>query len=389
MKTYLAKQLFDGEHMHEHMHMRLDKGQIVAIQPANNSPWQTDVELNAMVCPGFIDIQVNGGGGVLFNSEQTPNALSKIMQGHAQYGTTAMLPTLITDNTQKMQLAADAIATAIAKKMPGIVGVHFEGPHLSLAKKGIHSAQQVRPITDHDLAIVTRKDIGKVLVTLAPENVPPDVITDLVRHGVIVSLGHSGASIDTVLRAIDAGARCFTHLFNAMSGVSAREPGMIAAALSDKRVNAGIIADLHHVHGYNCKLAFACIGVERLMLVTDAMAHVGSTMQTLPWLDSTITKVGTKLTLDDGSLAGSCLDMNSAVKNMLALLSDGLSDNEQALMLNNVLNMASKSPATAMGFGHIGQLKAGFQADFIVLDPQLNVQATWINGKQVAGSAIN
>lgn len=385
MTIYLAKQLFDGQHIYKDMHMKVEHGQIVGILPALQSSWQADQILNGMVSAGFIDIQVNGGGGALFNDEQTPAALGQIMQGHAKYGTTAMLPTLISDSNEKMRRAADAVREALEASMPGIVGIHFEGPHLSLAKKGIHSAKQVRPISDDDLAIITRKDLGKVLVTIAPENVSPDIIKELVDRGVVVSLGHSGADIDTVLNAINAGAHCFTHLFNAMSGLSAREPGMISAALSDKRVSAGIIPDLHHVHPYNCKLAYQCLGPERLMLVTDAMAHVGSNMQTLPWLDSTITKADNKLTLDDGSLAGSCLDMASAVENMYMLLSKGVLPSEQNTLLKDVLNMASMTPAKLMGLAHLGKLIPRMQADFVLLNQDLKVEASWISGKQITG----
>lgn len=388
MKTYLAKQLFDGHQMQSNMHIRVNNGEITAIESATQSGWQTDIELNGTVSAGFIDTQVNGGGGVLFNYEQTPSALNQMMQGHAKYGTTAMLPTLITDSNSKMQNAANAICESIQMSMPGILGIHFEGPHLSLAKKGIHSEQQVRPISDSDLAIVTRQDIGKVLITIAPENMPADVIADLVSQNVIVSLGHSNATIETVLSAIDAGAHCFTHLFNAMSGLTARTPGMISAALTDKRVSAGIIADLEHVHPYNCKLAYQCLGAERLMLVTDAMAHVGSDIQTLPWLDSTITKVGDKLTLDDGGLAGSCLDMAGAVKNMYGLLSQGVAADEMPSLLNAALNMASKTPAKIIGLERRGQLKVGHHADFIVLNEHLQTQACWINGEQIAGTSI-
>lgn len=385
MTIYLATQLFDGQRMHKNMHMKVEQGQIIGVEPALQSHWQADTTLNGMVSAGFIDIQVNGGGGVLFNDEQTPAALSRIMQGHAKYGTTAMLPTLITGSNKKMQRAADAVSEAVETSMPGIAGIHFEGPHLSLAKKGIHSAKQVRPMSDADLAIITRKDLGKVLVTIAPENVSPRAIKELVNEGVIVSLGHSGADIDTVLSAINAGAHCFTHLFNAMSGLTAREPGMISAALSDKRVSAGLIPDLQHVHPYNCKLAYQCLGPERLMLVTDAMAHVGSKMQTLPWLDSTITKADNKLTLDDGSLAGSCLDMASAVDNMYTLLSEGVVASEQNTLLKDVLNMASKTPAKLMGLTHLGKLMPGYQADFVLLNQDFKVQASWINGEQFTG----
>ncbi|MFT7505750.1 MAG: N-acetylglucosamine-6-phosphate deacetylase [Gammaproteobacteria bacterium] len=387
MTTYLAKQLFDGYALHNNMQMSVENGHISSIIPAANSSIKPNVHLNGLVCAGFIDTQVNGGGGVLFNYEQTIESLYKILQGHVQFGTTAMLPTLITDSSEKMQKAAHVISNAIVESMPGIVGIHYEGPHLSIAKKGIHSGKQVRPVSDTDLATFTRKDIGKVMVTVAPENVPPDVIRDLVAQGVVVSLGHSGADIDITIAAIDAGARGFTHLFNAMSGLSARDPGLIAAALSDPRVSCGIIADLHHVHPQNCALAYQCIGPERLMLVTDAMAHVGSQMQTLPWLNSTITKVGNKLTLDDGSLAGSCLDMTSALRNMFTLLTrrghKDLPANVRADVFGDVLNMASRAPANLLNLDGHGQLQVGNRADFVLLDEGIYTKACWIGGKQV------
>lgn len=379
MTTYFAKHLFDGVKIHDSMLMTVTEGRIVSINGSLGDGSEVDVKLDGLVAAGFIDTQVNGGGGVLFNYQQSPAALQQMMQGHARFGTTSMLPTLITDSNAIMHNAAEAISQAIVQQTLGIVGVHFEGPHLSLPKKGIHSATHVRSMCDSSLATFTRKDLGKVLVTLAPENVPSDIIKDLVDHGVIVALGHSAADIDTVLAAIDAGASGFTHLFNAMSGLTAREPGLIAAALGDKRVTSGLIADLHHVHAYNCKLAYQCIGAKRLMLVTDAMAHVGSDMQSLPWLDSKITLGGDKLTLEDGSLAGSYLNMASAVRNMHSLLnesSDGTS-------LVNVLNMASQVPANFLGLDDIGQLQAGKKANFVLLDEQLQPQACWINGNKI------
>lgn len=391
--TYFAKHLFDGKHIHDNMLMRVNDGNISAIEKAENKRNSADIKLQGLVTAGFIDTQVNGGGGVLFNHDPSTQTLQQMMQGHRQYGTTAMLPTLITDSSEKMHKAANAVAQAISESIPGIIGIHYEGPNLSQAKKGIHPSLHVRAINDADLATFIRKDIGSVLVTLAPETVSTDVIAELVAQGVIVSLGHSAANIEQVLAAIDAGASCSTHLFNAMSGLSAREPGLIAAALSDVRVTSGLIADLHHVHPQNCKLAFQCIGPERLMLVTDAMAHVGSDLQTLPWLNSSISKVGSKLTLEDGSLAGSCLDMASAVRNMFHTLCERRNwvENEikKQQVLADVLNMASRVPASLLGLSGYGQLKVGNRADFVLLDDKLYQQASWIEGKQVSGEILN
>jgi N-acetylglucosamine-6-phosphate deacetylase len=388
MTTYFAKRLFDGLRMHDNMHLVVNAGIISSIKKAHLSPLTSDAVLDCLVCAGFIDTQVNGGGGVLFNYEPSISTLVTMMQAHSKYGTTAMMPTLITDSSEVMKAAADAVADAITEGVQGILGIHYEGPNLSKEKRGIHPSDYVRAVSDTDLATFTRSDIGKVLVTIAPENLAPDVITDLVTQGVVVSLGHSGATVEQALGAIQAGATCTTHLFNAMSGLTAREPGLINIALSDVRVTSGLIADLHHVHPQNCALAYQCIGADRLMLVTDAMAHVGSDLQTLPWLDSTITRMEGKLTLEDGSLAGSCLDMNSAVKNMYDLLKQQPRWNNADDLLANVLNMASQVPARLLGIEDIGKLKSGNRADFLLLDDNMRLKGCWINGKQVSGNSL-
>jgi N-acetylglucosamine-6-phosphate deacetylase len=389
MTTYFARRLFDGLLVHDNMHMEVNAGIINSIKKAHLSPLTADVELNGLVCAGFIDTQVNGGGGVLFNYEPSITTLVTMMQAHSKYGTTAMLPTLITDSSEVMKDAANAVADAITEAVPGIIGIHYEGPNLSKEKRGIHPSGYVRAISDTDLATFTRSDIGKVLVTIAPENLAPDVITDLVTQGVVVSLGHSGATVEQALGAIQAGATCTTHLFNAMSGLTAREPGLINIALSDVRVTSGLIVDLHHVHPQNCALAYQCIGADRLMLVTDAMAHVGSDLQTLEWLDSTITRMDGKLTLKDGSLAGSCLDMNSAVKNMVDLLKQQPRWSNADDLLANVLNMASQVPAGLLGIEDIGKLKRGNRADFVLLDDNLRLKGCWISGEQVSGNSVH
>jgi N-acetylglucosamine-6-phosphate deacetylase len=388
MTTYCAKRLFDGLQVHDNMHLEVSAGIIISIKPAHLSSLAADAELDGLVCAGFIDTQVNGGGGVLFNYAPSMATLVTMMQAHSKYGTTAMLPTLITDSSEVMKAAANAVAEAITEAVPGILGIHYEGPNLSKEKRGIHPSNYVRAISDTDLATFTRNDIGKVLVTIAPESLAPDIITDLVNQGVVVSLGHSGATVEQALAAIQAGASSTTHLFNAMSGLTAREPGLINIALSDVRVTSGLIVDLHHVHPQNCALAYQCIGAERLMLVTDAMAHVGSDIQTLAWLDSTITRIDGKLTLEDGSLAGSCLDMNSAVKNMYDLLKQQPRWNNADDLLANVLNMASEVPARLLGIQDIGALKLGNKADFVLLDDNMRIKGCWINGKQVSGNSL-
>jgi N-acetylglucosamine-6-phosphate deacetylase len=381
VKTFFATQLFDGHALSDNMHIQVLDGYITAIKPASESDAPADVELNGLVSAGFVDVQVNGGGGALFNDHPDHNTLKTMVKGHTRYGTTAMLPTLITDSHAKMEQAANAVAQAISQDTPGIAGIHFEGPYLSHGKKGIHPAQHVRPIKDSELSIITRKDTGSVLLTLAPENVSPDVIADLVKQGIVVSLGHSNADIDTVLAAIEAGAHCFTHLFNAMSGLSARSPGMISAALSENSVSAGLIVDFHHVHKQNCKLAYQCLGPDRLMLVTDSMAHTGSDLQILKWQKSLITRQGDKLTLEDGSIAGSCIDMATSVRNMHQVISSSHESSTQAIC--DALKMASATPARVAKLADRGTLSVGARADFVVLTDTFEVQTCWIGGAQV------
>lgn len=392
MQTYYSDHLFDGNSIKRNVLMSIENGLIVDIQTGKAK--DADIELDGLVTSGFIDIQVNGGGGIMFNDIQTPDALSTIMAAHAQFGTTAMLPTLITDNHVKMHAAAEAVSEAVSGvasgadseekhgNVQGIVGIHFEGPHLSISKKGIHNEKHIRPVSDADLSTITRKDIGKVLVTLAPENVPLDVIKDLVDQGVTVSLGHSSADIDTVLAAIEAGAQCFTHLFNAMSGLKAREPGMIAAALGNDKVYAGLIADGHHVHPFNCQLAYKCLGDERLILVTDAMAHVGSDIKSIAWLDNVINKQDDRLSLADGSIAGSCISMASSVQNMARFLGYDTNKINDYSAFNNIFNMASLHPAKLLNLKNHGQLTVGKRADFVLFNTELSHKGTWIAGKE-------
>ncbi|MDN4502553.1 N-acetylglucosamine-6-phosphate deacetylase [Alteromonadaceae bacterium BrNp21-10] len=371
--TYFAEQLFDGYRLLDNQYFEVEGHTVVSV--SGKPKGQPATTLNGLVVPGFIDVQVNGGGGALFNATPTLDCLKTMMAAHSQFGTTAMLPTLITDEIAVMQDVADTMAEAIASEALGILGVHYEGPHLSVPKRGIHAEHFVRPISDAELALFCRKDLGIVKVTLAPENVPVDVIADLVKQGVLVSLGHSNANAETVNNALAAGASCFTHLFNAMSPMTSREPGMVGSALADNASYCGLIVDHHHVHAQNCQLAIKVKTPQKIMLVTDAMAHVGCEQNTLPYFDTHITRVNDKLTVPGGTLAGSALDMASAVRN---------SHRDLNIALTDALTMATRTPAEFLGIDNkVGMLQQGYQADFAVLNNELQVQSTWIKGKQI------
>ncbi len=371
-QSFYAETLFDGDSLLSKQLLTVDNGFINLVQDCEAPP-NNAVKLPGLVSPGFIDVQVNGGGGKLFNTEPNLQTLQTMVNAHGQFGTTAMLPTLITDDIGVMSAAADAVAEAIASGSPGILGVHFEGPHLSTPKKGIHPEQHIRPLSSEEMALFCRQDLGKVLVTLAPENVLPEQITALVSAGVHVCLGHTNADAVTTQKALAAGASGFTHLFNAMSAMTSREPGVVGAALADKDSYCGLIVDHYHVHATSCQVAIRCKGYDKIMLVTDAMAHVGSDITSMPYFDTVIERVGDKLTVPDGTLAGSALDMASAVRNC---------HRDLFIPLTDALNMASLTPASYLQLQQrFGKLQPGYQADLVCLDSELHVSQSWIGGK--------
>ena len=368
-----APRLFDGQHFVDDQVLTITHGVISAIDQNTND---VDVRATGLVVPGYIDLQVNGGGGALFNDSPSLNKLKTIIATHARFGTTAMMPTLITDKVEVMSQAADAMAQAIAKKTPGIVGIHFEGPHLSQAKKGTHSAELIRPISDAEWHVLSRQDIGQVMVTLAPEMVSPKDITRMVELGIKVCLGHSNADFATAQQAVDAGATGFTHLFNAMSPLQGREPGVVGCALLNDNTQAGLIVDGHHVDYASCQIAIKAKPAGGIFLVTDAMPPVGTDMTEFPLYDRTVYVNNGKLTSTTGELAGSSLDMATAVKN---------THFELKIPLDETLRMASLYPAQYLYRGQKmvrGALTVGMQADMLVLNDDLSVNETWIGGEK-------
>ena len=369
-----AEQLFDGQNFIDNQVLTITDGVISAIDQNIDN---VDVKAAGLVVPGFIDLQVNGGGGALFNDSPSVDKLKTIMTAHAKFGTTAMMPTLITDKVDIMAQAADAMSEAIAQKVPGIIGIHFEGPHLSLAKKGTHSAELIRPISAAEWEILSRKDIGQVMVTLAPETVSAQDVTRMVELGIKVCLGHTNADFSTAQKAVDAGATGFTHLFNAMSPLQGREPGVVGCALLNDNTQCGLIVDGHHVDYASCQLAIKAKPAGGIFLVTDAMPPVGTDMKEFPLYDRTVYVENGKLTSTTGELAGSSLDMVTAVKNTHLGLK---------VSLDESLRMASLYPAQYL-YGHNdvirGELILGMQADMVILNDDFTVQSTWIGGEKI------
>ena len=371
--TLIAKQLFDGEAFHRDVPVTIEDGLIASLDTASGAK---EIRYPGTLVPGFIDVQVNGGGGALFNSSPTVACIETIGKAHARFGTTGFLPTLITDNVQVMAKAADAVASAVAQKSAGVLGVHFEGPHLSVPKKGVHPQGFIRGITEAELAIFCRQDLGIRVVTLAPENVSPEVIRLLVASGVKVCLGHSNADYDTVVAALAAGATGFTHLYNAMSPLGSREPGVVGAAIESETAWCGLIVDGHHVHPAAARVALRAKPRGKVMLVTDAMPPVGMDDETSFELFGTqVLRVGDRLNAVTGELAGCVLDMATAVENSVKML---------GLPLGEALRMASLYPAEFLGIAEsVGRLAVGQRADLVLLDNQHKVLANYIAGNAV------
>ena len=322
--------------------------------------------------PGFIDVQVNGGGGALFTDGPSPESIARIGVAHRRFGTTGFMPTLISGDLDTVGAAIAATRRALANGSPGLLGVHIEGPFLNAARKGIHDASKFRVIDEAAIALLTSLQAGCTLVTLAPENTTPDVISRLSKAGVIVAAGHTNADYRTMRAALDNGLAGFTHLFNAMSPMTTREPGAVGAALEDAASWCGLIVDGKHVDPVVLRIALAAKRHDRFMLVTDAMPTVGMTEKAFR-LGGRLITVEDGVCVDEfGTLAGSDLDMASAVRNAVSML---------GLSLAEAARMASRSPAEFLGLGReLGRIAPGYRADLVLLDEALFVTETWING---------
>ncbi len=374
-KAIINAHILTGHSWQNELTLLIDGERIVGLCREANCPDGYEFEDMEGYCllPGFIDTQVNGGGGVMLNDAKSVDDIAAIAAAHRKFGTTAMLPTLITDNWEKMEHTAALIREAISQDIPGILGVHFEGPYLNSARKGVHDETHIRGIDDRFVDLVTAGDLGEVLVTLAPEKVPLDVIRELTAKGVHVSAGHSTASFEEMQAAMEAGLSGVTHLYNAMPPMESRAPGLIGAALSNSDCYCGFINDGHHVHPATLKAAIAAKGLDHMMLVTDAMSTIGTDTTRLTLGEMEITLKDGRLTTANGTLAGSALDMAAAVRNAVSLLD---------LPLEEAVQMATASPAAFLGLekSH-GLIAAGMRADIVAVNDDMAVVKSWISGQ--------
>jgi N-acetylglucosamine-6-phosphate deacetylase len=371
-----ADRIFDGQRWHNDAVLVIDRGLVQRIAPRGQSPRERPLEMmppGTMLAPGFIDLQVNGGGGILLNDGPTPDAMRAIARAHRRYGTTSCLPTLISDTRAKARAAI-----AAAKSLDGadgILGVHLEGPFISPARPGIHRADCIVEAANDDLDWLEElSGLGSSMVTLAPECVPAGFVKALAASGIRVSVGHSEATAETLSKAIDDGLSGVTHLFNAMPGLSAREAGIVAVALTDERLTPGIIVDGIHVDPLVARAAFSSRNGGNIALVSDAMPTVGAGQDHFDLMGRQIQLQHGRLVSENGTLAGAHLDMASAVRNAVNLA---------GISLDQALRAASFVPARFLGIEHErGTLAAGARADVVALTANLDVVTTWISGRR-------
>jgi N-acetylglucosamine-6-phosphate deacetylase len=367
-----------GEDFQSGLAVLIEDGHIIDLLPDD------DARLNRVqkhdlggeyLVPGFIDAQVNGGGGVLFNDAPYVDTIRRIGAAHSRFGTTGFLPTLISDDRCVMRSAVSAVDAAISAGVPGVLGIHLEGPYLAPTRRGIHDAAKFQIPDADDVELLASLKRGKALVTIAPERIPEAIVRQLHARGVLIAAGHTAADYDEMVRALAAGVRGFTHLFNAMTPLGSREPGAVGAALEDRDSWCGVIVDGQHVHAATLRVALSAKPRGKVFLVTDAMPPVGSDRSTFLLNGETITCTDGRCINAQGTLAGSALDMATAVRNTVSQLHVGLAE---------AARMASTYPAAFLGLAaNQGQIAKGYAADLVVLNDAIDVRETWIGGQRV------
>ena len=373
-----APTVFDGERfLHNHC-VIVVANTVTQLLPVQDCPAGLDTVAleQGILAPGLIDLQVNGGGDLLFNNAPSCATLNTMLAAHRATGTTAMLPTVVSDTPAVQQAAVDAIREARADDLHGILGIHLEGPFFDLAKCGAHNASMIRPPQAQDIQWLCALQDLRVIVTLAPEHTQPGQIEQLVEAGILVCAGHTNATYQQVQQATRQGLHGITHLFNAMSPLTSREPGAVGAALDDDNLWAGIIADGHHVHPASIRLALSAKPAGKLVLVSDAMATVGGKSRSFAIYGEQIHESEGRLVNAKGVLAGSAIGMIDAVR---------YTHETVGLPLAECLRMASLYPATILKLeASLGRLTSGYQADLVHFDQDFTVRNTWVAGQRAA-----
>ena len=378
--AFLNGRVLTPQRLVERRAVIVEGGRITQICAENDAPADAEkVDLGGgTLVPGFIDVQVNGGAGVLFNEHTTVDAIEAIGAAHRRFGTTGFLPTLISDDLEVVARAIAAVRAAIERRAPGVLGIHIEGPFLNPTRRGIHDARKFRILDDDAVALLSSLGVGRTLVTLAPERTTPAMIARLTAAGIVVSAGHTNATYEEMRAALAAGVTGFTHLFNAMSPLAARAPGVVGAALDDQTSWCGLIADGRHVDPAVLRIALHCKPLAKFMLVTDAMPTVGAARKSFELQGHTITVKDGVCVAPDGTLAGSDLDMAQAFRNAMDLMN---------LSLEDAAAMASRNAAQFLGLSDLGRIQPGARANFALLNAAREVTCCWIDGIAYASAS--
>ena len=373
MLVLVGARLFDGEKFLDDHAVVVDGARIAAVTPYAERPQGEVRDLaGGLLAPGFIDVQVNGGGGVLFNDDPSAAGIARIAAAHRQYGTVGLMPTLVTDAPEKLKAALAGVHEA-RKSVPAALGVHLEGPFLDPRRAGAHDPKYIRAMKAEDVAILANADCGALMLTLAPNRVTAEQVRALAERGILVSLGHSNATYEEAMTAVAAGARAFTHLFNAMSPFAGRQPGMVGAALDSPETFVGVIADGQHIHPMSLRLAFAAKRRDRFMLITDAMPPAAGGPDTFLLQGRPVSRLDGALRLADGTLAGSVLTMDEALRHVVQIV---------GLPLAEALAMASRVPAAFLRRdSDLGRIAPGYLASLVHLDDDLQVRGVWVEGE--------
>jgi N-acetylglucosamine-6-phosphate deacetylase len=375
-QALLGSQIFCGERFYNHHALLIDGKSIIEIVDEKNIPNAFNkIELNqGILAPGFIDLQVNGGGGILFNNRPTKESLNTIINAHQFFGTTSIMPTVISDSVKVLTKCTRAVTQEI-KKNSALLGIHMEGPIFSLKYRGVHQKKYISKLSSEYLELFSNLKEYPVILTLAPECISLKDLNHLASLGIKIMAGHTDASYDELEQAAKNNLNGFTHLFNAMSQMSAREPGAVGAALDFDNLYASIIVDLHHVHRSLIELAYQKKPIGKLFFISDSMATINHGEPTFELYDEIVSEQNGRITNAEGKLAGSSITQIDAVKNACQQCN---------IQLDHALAMASRYPAEFLGVEHyLGSLKPGYRADLVHFNSNFEVNNVWASGEQI------
>jgi N-acetylglucosamine-6-phosphate deacetylase len=375
-QALLGSQIFCGERFYDHHALLIDDKSIVNIVDKNDIPDNFNkIELDeGILAPGFIDLQVNGGGGTLFNNSPNQESLKNIIRAHQFFGTTSIMPTVISDSLEVLEQCIKTV-TEETKNNSSLLGIHIEGPFFNVKYRGVHQKQYISAINSDYFNLFASIKSFPVMLTLAPECISSKQLKHLTSLGIKTLAGHSDASYDELDEAIKNGLDGFTHLFNAMGQISAREPGVVGAALHFENTFASIIVDLHHVHPSLIQLAYESKPKGKLFFISDSMATINHGEPSFELYDEVVSESNGRIVNSEGKLAGSSITQIDAVKNAYQKCN---------IPLNQAIAMASRYPAEYLGIAnYLGSLKPGYKADLVHFDSKFNVHNVWVSGKQI------